>query len=146
MNLSSNDACGDSNRLRIQAIDKSDEPNSTFSTWDLGTLSIGDIAQIQILTDGDADSPTEVKRSAESPSNLFADVGGARELLSAISVCDKELNFVLERSQTAEPEDEFKKIALAIGAVFAELDYKLIQPILRRHPELFAEAQEMRLI
>jgi hypothetical protein len=146
LNLSSNDAGSDSNRLKIVAVDNSDEPNATFSTWELGTLSIGDAAQIQVLNDGEADPPTEVKGTAESPNNLFADVAGARELLSAISVCDKELNAILERSQTAEPEDEFRKIALAIGAVVTELDSKLIQPTLRGHPMLLAEAQEMHLI
>jgi hypothetical protein len=146
LNLSSDDADRDSSKLRIVAIDKSQEPNSIISTWELGTLSIGDAAQIQVLNDGEADPPSEVKRTAESPNNLFADIAGARELLTAISVCDRELNAVLRRSQTAEPEDEFKKLALGIGAVFAELDRKLIQPTLRRHPELLVDAKEKGLI
>jgi hypothetical protein len=146
LNLSSDDAEGDSSRLWIQAIDKSDEPNSTFSTWELGNLSIGDIAQIQVLNDGEADSPSEVRRTSESPKNLFSNVDEARRLLQAISACDKELNAVIEQSQIVEPEGEFKKIAIAIGGILAELDRNLIQPTLRRHPELLAEAQGMRLI
>jgi hypothetical protein len=41
---------------------------------------------------------------------------------------------VIERSQTIEPEDEFKKIAQAIGWIIVELDRDLIQPALRRPP------------
>lgn len=146
LNLSSDDTDGCSSRLWIQALDKSDEPNSTNSTWELGTLSIGDTAQIQILSEGETDPPTEVTRTSESPKNLFSNVDQARQLLSAISACDKELMAVLERSQTVEPEDEFKKIAQAIGGIFSDLDRYLIQPTLRRHPELLGEAQEKRLV
>jgi hypothetical protein len=146
LNLSSDDADGGYGRLRVQAIDKSNEPNSTYSTWDLGTLSIGDTAQIQILNDGEADSPTEVTRTSESPNNLFANVARARELLSAVSVCDKELMRVLDGSRSTESEDEFRKIASAIGSIVVEMDRRLIQPTLRRHPELTADARSKRLI
>jgi hypothetical protein len=146
LNLSSDDADGDSSRLRIQAIDKSDEPNSTFSTWEMGTLSIGDTAQIEVLNDGEADPPTEVSRTSESPKNLFSNVDQARQLLSAISACDKELIAVVKQSKTVEPEDEFNKIARAIVGIVSDLDRYLIQPTLRRHPELLREAQEKGLV
>jgi len=146
LNLSSDDADSGPSRLRVQAIDKSNEPNSTISNWDLGALSIGDTAHIQILHDGEADPPTEVSRTSESPKNLFSNVDQARQLLSAISQCDKELMAVLEGSKAVEPEDEFKKITRAIGGILADLDLNLIQPTLRRHPELLSEAQAKRLV
>ena len=146
LNLSSRDKDGGSGRLSVQAIDNSDEPNATVSTWKLGTLSIGDTAQIQILNDGEADPPTKVTRTSDSSKNLFTSVDLARELLTAISICDKELWRVLERSRSVEPEDEFQKIVSAIGSITVDLDLRLIQPTLRRHPELTAEAREMKLI
>ncbi|MFZ0747387.1 MAG: hypothetical protein WAM85_23490 [Terracidiphilus sp.] len=146
LNLSSHDKDGGSGRLSVQAIDSSDEPNSTVSTWELGTLSIGDRAQIQILNDGEADPPTEVRRTSDSPKNLFTSVDLARELLAAISICDKELSRVLERSRSTEPADDFQKIVEAMGSIIVDLDLRLIQPTLRRHPELTAEAREMKLI
>jgi len=146
LNLSSDDTGSVPGRLIVQAIDKSDEPNSTFSTWELGTLSIGDTAQIQVLDDGEADPPTAVRRTSESPKNLFSNVDQARQLLTAISVCDKELGAVIQRSKTVEPEDEYAKIVQAIGGIICDLDRYLIQPTLRRHPELLAEAKEKKLI
>jgi hypothetical protein len=92
------------------------------------------------------DPRTKIERSKERSTNLFSNVDEARRLLRAISACDKELNGVIEQSQWVEPEDEFKKTAVATGGIFAELDRNLIQPTLRRHPELFVEAQELRLI
>ena len=91
LNLSSDDDADGPARLWVQAIDKSDEPNSTFSIWEVGTVSIGDTTEIQVLNDGEADAPTEVRRTSESPKNLFSNVDQARKLLSAISACDKEL-------------------------------------------------------
>ena len=146
LNLSSDDDADGSARLWAQAIDKSDEPNSTFSTWELGTLSIGDTTNIQVLNDGEADPPTEVRRTSESPKNLFSNVDQARQLLSAISTFDKELMAVVEQSRSIETKDEFMKIALAIGGIASDLDRCLIQPTPRRHPELFAEAKEKRLV
>jgi hypothetical protein len=145
LNFSSDDADGGSGSLSAWAIDRSDEPNATHSKWDLGTLSLGDTAQICILDDGEADPPTEVTRTSESPNNLFANADSAREALSAIHFCDKELMRVLEESRSSEPKDEFQKIARAIGSILAEMDRSLIQPTLRRHPELAAEARDMKL-
>lgn len=143
----SGDGTGDSaGSLWVQAIDYSDEPNSVNSVWELGDLSVGDKAEIRVLADGETDPPTRVERSTERSTNLFSDVDQARQLLSAISVCDKELGAVLEQSQRAEPEDEFKRISQAIGGIIMELDRTLIQPTLRRHPELLAEAQKKRLV
>ena len=135
-----------SGALWAQAIDYSDQPNSVNSVWEVGDLSVGDKAEIQVLADGETDPPTKIERSTERSANLFSSVDEARRLLKAISACDKELNAVIEQSQTIEPENEFKKIAMAIGGIFAELDRNLIQPTLRRHPELLTEAQEMQLV
>ncbi|HEY3624732.1 MAG TPA: hypothetical protein VGL00_00555 [Terracidiphilus sp.] len=147
LNFSRNDEPVDlPGSLWVQAIDYSEEPNSVNTVWELGDLSVGDRAEIHVLADGETDPPTKIERSAERLTNLFSSIDEARRLLKAISACDKELNAVIEQSQTVEPEDEVKKIAIAIGGIFAELDRNLIQPTLRRHPELLAEAQELRLI
>ena len=147
LNFSSDDGTGNSpGSLWVQAIDYSEEPNSVNSVWEIGALSIGDRAEVRVLADGEANSPTKVERSTEQSTNLFSKVDQASQLLSAISACDKELMAVIEQSRAAEPEDEFKKIVQAIGGILAEFDRNLIQPTLRRHPELLAEAQAMRLI
>ena len=132
--------------LWVQAIDYSNEPNSVNSVWEIGDLSVGDRVEVRVLGDGEADPPTKVERSTETSTNLFSNVDHARQLLSAISSCDKELMAVLERSESSEPAEEYKKIAQVIGAILAEFDRSLIQPTLRRHPELSTEAREKRLI
>jgi len=138
----SSDGGGDSaGRLWVQAIDYTEEPNSVNSVWEAGDLSVGDKAEVRLLTDGETDRPTKVERSTERSTNLFSNVDQARELLLAISACDKALGEVLEQSRAAEPEDEYKKIVQAIGGVLAEFDRNLIQPTLRRHPELVEEAK-----
>jgi hypothetical protein len=146
LNFSSDGADDSGGSLWVQAIDYADEPNSTNSVWEVGELSVGDKAEIRVVSDGEADNPTRTERSAERSTNLFSNVDQARHLLSAISACDKELMAVLERSQSVEPEDEFKKITQAILGIVSELDRTLIQPTIRRHPELMAEAREMKLI
>ena len=146
LNFSSDGAGDSAGSLSVQAIDYSDEPNSVNSVWELGDLSVGDKAEIRVLADGEADPPTKVERSTDRSTNLFSNVDQARQLLSAISACDRELIAFLERTRAVEPEDEFKKIGQAVVGIVSEFDRILIQPTLRRHPELVMEAQEKRLI
>jgi hypothetical protein len=133
-------------RVWLHAIDESAEPNSVSSEWEGGAVSVGDKVEIQVLPDGDADAPTEIRRSSESPKNLFSNVEQARMLLSAISACDKELMGIIERARESESPDEFQKVAQAVGGIIYDLDRYLISPTLRRHPGLFDEAKEMKLI
>jgi hypothetical protein len=135
-----------SSRVWINAIDVSEEPNSVSSTWEIGTVKVGDRVEILVLPDGDSDPPAEVRRSSESPKNLFSDVEQARLLLSAIQTCDAELMGVLNRARSGEPPEEFEKIARAVAGIVHELDRHLITPTLRRHPELLAEAKEKKLV
>jgi len=135
---------GEQDRVWLNSIDRSHEPNTVHSAWEAVPLSVGDKIEIHVLPDGEADPPTEVTRTSESPKNLFADIENARQLLRAIKVCDTALMNVLELA-AAEPENELKKIRLAIGSVVVELDRQLISPTLRRHPELLAYATENKL-
>jgi hypothetical protein len=140
------DKDGISSRVSINAIDMSDEPNSVSSTWEIGSVTIGDRVEILVLPDGDSDPPAEVRRSSKSPKNLFSDGEQARLLLSAVRACDAELMGILNRARSSEPAEEMEKIARAVAGVVCELDRHLITPTLRRHPELLAEAKEKKLV
>jgi hypothetical protein len=135
-----------SSRVSINAIDKSDEPNSVRSTWEIGSVTVGDRVEILLLSDGDSDPASEVRRSSESPKNLFSSVEQARLLLSAVQACDAELMGIIDRARSGEPTEEMEKIARAVAGVVCELDRHLMAPTLRRHPELLAEAKEKKLV
>ena len=76
---------------------------------------------------------------------MFSDVEQARLLLTAIQTCDEALARVLELARSAEPENEFRKVTLAIGGMFSEIDRQLFSPTLRRHPDLRPLAEEMKI-
>lgn len=63
----------DTSTILLNSIDESGEPNTAYSTWNAGDLSIGDKVEIRLLFDGEVDAPTEVQRSLESPHNLFSE-------------------------------------------------------------------------
>jgi len=134
-----------SNRVWLQAIDISEEPNTVHSGWGSFSLSVGDKVEIEVLSDGEFDAPATVTRTSESPKNLFSTIEQARSLLEAIKICDTAFMEVIERAHDVEPTEEIDKIRNAIGSVLVEIDQQLISPTLRRHPELLAEAQEMKL-
>jgi len=130
----------------LNSFDKTDDPNYLYSKWEVGSLSVGDKVEIRLCQDGEGDPPTEIRRSAESPGNLFSSTDQARLLLTAISACDKELIGVLERAEVAEPKSEFERISRSVSSIIGELDRCLISPTLRRHPELLEEAKQMKLV
>jgi hypothetical protein len=125
--------------MSLTSIDETDEPNAVYSTWEAGKLSVGDKVEIRLLAVGEADPPTTVRRSSESPRNLFSDADQARRLLTAINTFDAELMGIMEHARAVEPKEEFDRIVQAIGAVVVEVDQRLISPTLRRHPELLEE-------
>ena len=113
--------------------------------WDAVALSVGDKIEIEVLEDGESDPPNTVSRTSDSPKNLFSDIEQARLLLAAIKVCDRALWEVAERARGVKPEEELHKIVLAVGSIITEIDQQLISPTLRRHPELLAQAEELKL-
>jgi hypothetical protein len=132
-------------RVWLNSMDISDEPNTTHSMWGGTPLVVGDTVQIEVLPDGDSDSPEEVSRTSENPNNLFSDNQQARQLFTSLQTCDSVLAEVLERAKDVEPEDEFRKLTLAVGSILVELDRQLISPTLRRHPDLLRLAEELKL-
>ncbi len=127
------------------AYDKSEEPNSVAMEWEGAPLSVGDKVEVEVLQDGDADEPTTITRSLDSPKNLFSNGEQAKLLLDAVKICDTELWNVLTRAEGIEPTDELQKIRSAVGEILVELDRQLISPTLRRHPELLSYAEEKNL-
>jgi hypothetical protein len=133
------------NRVWLNSMDTSDDPNTEHSTWDAVGLNVGDRIEIEVLPDEESDPPNSVSRTLDNPNNLFSDVEQARLLLAAIKTCDTALWEVAEQARGAEPEDEFRRLSLAIGSVLTEIDRQLISPTLRRHPELLVIAEEMKI-
>ena len=132
-------------RVWLNAIDTSNEPNTTHLAWGGFPLATGDRVEIEVLSDGESDAPQEVSQTTENPNNLCSNTEQARQILDSVRICDVALQEALERAKCVEPEDEFSKLALAIGSVLVELDRQLISPTLRRHPDLLLAAQEMKL-
>jgi hypothetical protein len=134
-----------SGRVFINAIDQSGEPNAVFSTWEVGDIAVDDKVQIEVLADGEAEPPTKVRLTSESPKNLFQETENARALLLAIRSFDTALMEILERARERETQEEFMRIARAFVAISSEIDRELIMPTLRRHPELVEEAERIHI-
>jgi hypothetical protein len=133
------------NRVWLHAIDTSNEPNTTHSYWGDLPIGFGDKVEIEILGDGESDTPIKISRTTDNPNNLFSNAAQARQLLDSVKSCDLALHGILDRAKDAEPEEEYKKLALAVGSVLVELDRQLLSPTLRRHPDLQQVAEVMNL-
>lgn len=104
--------------------------------WPEFDLQVGDTAELSLLNDGAGDPPSTVRRSSESPQNLFLHPELAREVLSVVSNFESRLMQVLDKSKAIELPEEHKRFGLAVGQVVAQLGDSLLFPIYRRHKEL----------
>jgi hypothetical protein len=104
--------------------------------WPQFELEVGDTAELSLLNDGASDPPSAVRRSSESPHNLFTDSELASEVLSVVSDSESLLMQMLDKSKSIESAEEHKRFALAVGYVLTQLGDSLLSPIYRRHKEL----------
>jgi hypothetical protein len=114
--------------------------------WPKFGLQVGDVAELSLLNDGAGDPPSAVRRSSESPQNLFSHPELARGLLSVVSDFESRLMQMLEKSKAIESAEEHKRFALAVGHVVAQLGDSLLSPIYRRHKELVPDALKGELL
>jgi hypothetical protein len=135
-----------SRKLRIVGHDTSSETENVRLEWTTIDLDIGDVVELQILPEGEGDTPSEIRRSSESDSNLFSNPDLAKELLHLVGDYETRLMNLVEKSKTTESDEEHKKLIKAVGAVLYEHGAQLLYPVYRRHKELVPESLKGELL
>jgi hypothetical protein len=135
-----------SSQVRFSAQDTSNETETVSLEWPEIDLEIGDAVELRILPDGDGDPPSKIGKSSEAPSNLFSNVDLARDLLQSFSEFNERLMHVLSRSEKAEPPDEHKKFTQALAYVLAEIGFRFVYPVYRRHKELVPDSMKGEIL
>lgn len=115
------------------------ETETIGSEWPTVELNTGDRIEIRLLEDGEADAPSEVGRSSESPRNLFSRPELAEELLALVSEFDSRLMQLVDKSEQMQSAEDHKRLTSAVGRVSYEVSESFLYPIYRRHPELIPE-------
>jgi hypothetical protein len=114
--------------------------------WPEFDLQVGDTAELSLLNDGAGDPPSTVRRSSDSPQNLFSHPELASEVLSVVSAFESRLMQMVDKSKNTESADEHKRFALAVGQVLTQLGDSLLSPIYRRHKELVPDELKGELL
>jgi hypothetical protein len=122
------------------------ETETTRLKWPTVDLKIGDVVELRVLHDGEGIEPSEVRKSSESPYNLFSTTELAKEVLQAVSEFEETLSKILQKSKQLEPAEEHKKFTRAWGSVVWELGQNLLMPVYRRHKELIPEEMKGELL
>ncbi len=112
------------------------ETETTRLTWPSVDLKIGDVVELRILPDREGDGPDEVRKSSESPHNLFSSPELAKGLVQAVSDFQRRLGEIAEKARESETPEEHKKFCLAWGTVLWELGQNLLYPGYRKHKDL----------
>jgi hypothetical protein len=122
------------------------ETETVWFKWPELELQVGDVVELTLLNDGEGDAPSAVRRSSESPQNLFSHPELAREVLSVVSSFESRLMQTLDKSKNTESADEHKRFALAVGHVLVQLGDSLLKPIYRRHQSLVPDELKGELL
>jgi hypothetical protein len=134
-----------SKRIRISGI-QTLATETVYSDWPEFDLQLGDTVELRLLNDGEADAPSAVRRSPDSPRNLFSRPELASELLSLVSDFESRLMQLVDKSKESESADEHKRFTTAVGHVVTELGDRFLFPVYRRHKELVPEALKGELL
>ena len=122
------------------------ETETVFLAWPEHQLHVGDSLEMRLLDEGEGDTPTAIRRSSESPQNLFSNLENAKELLALLSEFENRLMQFMDKSKELEPAAEQKKVTLAVGRVLTEIGTNLLYPTYRRHRELVPEEMKGELL
>jgi len=114
--------------------------------WPPVELNMGDSIEIRLLGDGEGDAPSEIRRSSESPRNLFSRPELAEQLLALVSEFDSRLMQLVDKSEQMQTEEEHRRFTSAVGRVSYEVGESFLYPIYRRHPELIPEGLKGELL
>jgi len=134
-----------SKTVRVVGIQTLDTETVRFE-WPEIALQMGDTAELSLLNDGVGDPPSTVRKSSESPQNLFSNPELASEVLSVVSDFESRLMQMLDKSKASESAEEHKRFALAVGHVAAQLGESLLSPIYRRHKDLVPDGLKGELL
>ena len=122
------------------------ETETGYLDWQELDLQVGDTVEIQLLEDGEGDTPNAVRRSSELPRNLFSRPDLAKELLALVSDFETRLMQLVDRSEKTESAKEHKTFATAVGRVMTELGDAFLYPVYRRHKELVPDELKGELL
>jgi len=134
-----------SKTVRVVGIQTLETETVRFE-WPEFDLQVGDVAELSLLNEGAGDPPSTVRRSSESPQNLFSHPELASEVLSVVTDFESRLMQVLDKSKAIESAEEYKRFALAVGHVAAQLGESLLSPIYRRHKGLVPDGLKGELL
>ena len=73
-------------------------------------------------------------------------MGLAKRLIELVEPFMADLWTFVDQVKKVESPEEFKKVALAIGSVFVEIDRCLLFPTYRRHTSLIPEGRKDELV
>jgi len=131
--------------VRVEGT-QTQETETVSLHWPQSELRLGDVLEIRLLDDGEADAPTTVKRSSESPRNLFSHAELANELVGVVSDFDSRLMELLSKSEQLESADEHKTFKTAVGRVLYATGENFLYPVYRRHKELIPDELKGELL
>jgi hypothetical protein len=147
LNLSNRPKTGEqTRRLRVQGYDTSVETENTSLSWREVKLELGDTVQLSLLEDGDGTEPGEVRRSSESPKNLFENAELAAEAVDAGRAFEAGIFAILRKAEEVESEAEAAKVRRAVGHLLATLGEHWYSPIWRRHTALLPDKMRGELL
>jgi len=130
--------------VRIAGIETG-ETDSVHLKWPSVDLEVGDVVELRVLPDREGNEPSEIRRSSESPYNLFSSPELAKKLVQAVCEFEGRLREIAEKSKELEPADEHKKFKRAWGSVIWELGQYLLYAY-RRHKELIPEEAKNEIL
>ena len=127
-------------KIHFNGYDTNDSEETKYLKWEGATLKEGDLVQIEIMPNVEADEPTEIKSSLKDKSIFGIEQNQAEEILEIAYGCNRQLQEMLTNLREELKPEEYRKVAYGVGRVINEVFSSLAEPIYRKHPSKVPEA------
>ena len=127
-------------KVHLSGHDTNDSEETKYLKWKGTVLKGGDLVQIEIMPNVEADEPIEVKSSLKDRTIFSIEQNQAEGILEIAYGCNRQLQAMLTNLREELKPDEYRKVAYGVGRVIHEVFSSLAEPIYRKHPSKVPEA------
>ena len=126
--------------IALSGYDTNNPKETKYLKWLPSVLKSGDHIGIDLMPEGTADNPVEIKSSLKDKRSISTSEQQAERILAVAYSCNRLLEDLLHNLKPELPTEEYKKLAYGVGSVIDEVFSAIAEPVYRMHPSMVPEA------
>ncbi len=125
--------------IALSGYDTNNPEETKYLKWLPSVLKRGDHIAIDLMPEGPADEPVEIKSSLKDKKSISTTEEQAERILKVAYSCNQLLEELLYSLKNELAAEEYKKLTYGVGTVINEVFSAIAEPVYRKHPSKVPE-------